>query len=150
MLLQHITKDRFLFTFFGTLTLHIVAAPSPRIYHKNPSDKIAVSLLNQNKTKLPNPFMPWYDILQTIILQGLNTKMDRQMIKLKRIKCLLCRMLYLTFVLIFCANLSNCFNIDTKHAQIHRRPNTGFGYSVDFLYRDQKRDKFRSVWTMLK
>jgi hypothetical protein len=43
------------------------------------------------------------------------------------------------------------FNVDTKHSQVHRRaPNSGFGYSVDFAYRDQRRDKFRSVNFSLK
>uniref|UniRef100_A0A1I8B8M8 Integrin_alpha2 domain-containing protein n=1 Tax=Meloidogyne hapla TaxID=6305 RepID=A0A1I8B8M8_MELHA len=33
------------------------------------------------------------------------------------------------------------FNVDTKNAQIHRRPNTGFGYTVDFAYRDSRTRK---------
>uniref|UniRef100_A0A914LSE6 Integrin alpha-2 domain-containing protein n=2 Tax=Meloidogyne TaxID=189290 RepID=A0A914LSE6_MELIC len=33
------------------------------------------------------------------------------------------------------------FNVDTKNAQIHRRPNTGFGYTVDFAYRDSRNRK---------
>ena len=35
------------------------------------------------------------------------------------------------------------FNIDTRHALVHRRPNTGFGYALDFAYRDQRRSKYR-------
>lgn len=55
------------------------------------------------------------------------------------VKSILLNFIFLLLLLIF---FTNGFNIDTKRAQIHRRPNTGFGYSVDFVYRTQKRDKF--------
>uniref|UniRef100_A0A914I6I6 Integrin alpha-2 domain-containing protein n=1 Tax=Globodera rostochiensis TaxID=31243 RepID=A0A914I6I6_GLORO len=36
------------------------------------------------------------------------------------------------------------FNLDTRQARIHRRPgpHSGFGYSLDFAYRDQRRHKY--------
>lgn len=50
---------------------------------------------------------------------------------------------FIKLLFLFCfLNNTKGFNIDTKRPQIHRRPNTGFGYSVDFVYRTQKQDKF--------
>lgn len=48
------------------------------------------------------------------------------------------------FLLYFIFNFLcvHAFNIDTKHPQIHKRLNTGFGYSVDFAYTTEKRDKY--------
>lgn len=38
------------------------------------------------------------------------------------------------------------FNIDTKYPQIYRRVNTGFGYSVDFAFTNEKHDKYTYVF----
>jgi hypothetical protein len=36
---------------------------------------------------------------------------------------------------------AEAFNIDTRRPQIHRRIDSGFGYSLDFAYRTSRRDK---------
>lgn len=47
-----------------------------------------------------------------------------------------------TLLLTLHLGVVDAFNVDTRHAQVHRRPNTGFGYAIDFAYRDQRRNKY--------
>lgn len=57
---------------------------------------------------------------------------------------------YFLFCIILYFLFFNCFafNIDTKNVQIHRRGSTGFGYSVDFAYATERRDKFTYVYNL--